>query len=217
MDRITEIVSNIKPCDRFIDVGCDHGYVAKRVVEKKLAKTVIVSDISPKCLQKAEELLFEEIDEGVVKPIVTDGLKGIRGIDQALIAGMGGEEIIKILSEAEELPDILVLQPMKNVDKVRKYLCSHGYRIEKDYVFFDKKYYDLIVATVGKDELSSLEIKYGRTNLIERREAFLERLKIEKEKKRKIIQRDIKEDMKKLLLSEIEEMEGILNDSRGII
>ncbi len=174
--RLEEIFSALKPCKVFADIGCDHGYVAKAMLDGGKCQKAVVSDISAKCLEKARLLLSEYIDDGRAESVVSNGFENVTGCDQALIAGMGGEEIIGIIDRANELPETLVLQPMKNVDKVRLRAVKAGYRIEKDYCFIaEKKYYDLIILTRGEDTLSQEEIEFGRTNIIECPTAFLER------------------------------------------
>ena len=211
MDRINEIFSNVKRVKKFADVGCDHGYVSELVVKNGIAEQVIITDISKECLKKAEGLLAHYIEKGLVKSLVTDGLKGVdEDTEEVLIAGMGGEEIIKILSSSTFKPEILVLQPMKNQDKVREYLINSGYKIEKDYTFFDKKFYDLIIAVKGKETLSPLEIKFGKTNLLEKPKAFIEKLQLEISKKRGLLSRDIKQITKEEIEKEIKQMEDIL-------
>ena len=164
--RLTEIFSVLENCHTFADVGCDHGYVAKAMLKSGKCERVIVSDISEKCLKKAEDLLALEIAEGKAISVVSDGFRNVGYCDQALIAGMGGEEIISILSSARSLPEKLVLQPMKNVDKVREKAVSMGYKIKSDYVFrCGKIFYDLITLVKGEDSLTEEEIEFGRTNI----------------------------------------------------
>lgn len=150
--RLTEIFSKIDECTVFADVGCDHGYVAKEMLRRKKCKKAIISDVSAKCLNKAEELLRKEIDSGVAVSVVSDGFEKLPECDLALVAGMGGEEIVSILEKAPFFPQKLVLQPMKNADKVRAALIKFGYKILIDYTFFSGgKYYDLIKAEKGKE------------------------------------------------------------------
>ncbi|MBQ3116332.1 MAG: SAM-dependent methyltransferase [Clostridia bacterium] len=167
--RLTEIFSVLPDCDTFADVGCDHGYMTLAMLKAGKCKRAIISDISEKCLQKARELLSGYILDGRVDSVVCDGLEKVGKCDLALIAGMGGEEIISIVKNAPHLPENLVLQPMKNVDKVRVACVEAGYRIEKDYVFFASGiYYNLILLQKGEDKLSQEEIEFGRTNLLEK-------------------------------------------------
>ncbi len=189
--RLTEIFSHIEECFVFADVGCDHGYIAKQMLTSRKCKKVIISDVSAKCLSKAEELLREEIDSGSAVSVVSNGFEKLPECDTALIAGMGGEEIISILKSAPYYPQRLVLQPMKNSDKVRVALIEFGYKIVLDYTFFDgDKFYDLIKAEKGKDTLNEKEITFGRTNILERPQAFIEKLKQEKQKLTEILSKN---------------------------
>ncbi len=176
--RLIEIYSALKKCKVFADVGCDHGYVAKAMLDGKLCDKAIVSDLSAKCLEKAQTLLSAYIRDGLAESVVSDGFEKVGKCDQALIAGMGGEEICSIIERAPYLPERLVLQPMKNVDKARLCAVNNGYRIETDYCFTDgKKFYDLIVLVKGKDCLTADELEFGRTNILTRPPAFIERNK----------------------------------------
>lgn len=174
--RLATIFSELTNCNKFADIGCDHGYIAKAMIDSGKAKTAVISDISAKSLHKAEELLASELG-GRVTSVVSDGLKDISAdCDEVLIAGMGGEEICNIISSAPFLPERLVLQPMKNADKVRKRLLLDGYRIVRDYIFEDGKFYVLLVCERGRnghnegghteiDEYTEEELIFGRDNL----------------------------------------------------
>ena len=173
-DRLKRIFEEIPPCSSFADVGCDHGYIAEKMLESGKCNHVIISDISAPSLKKAEKLLKRYIDSGAAHSVCTDGLNGISEVETVLIAGMGGEEIIKILTQSAFLPKVLVLQPMKNVDKVRKKLFSLGYGITKDFLFYDKKYYNLIICKLGYNSspYTEKEIIFGRDNLLNKSEDF---------------------------------------------
>ena len=176
-ERLKKIFSILPKTSVFADVGCDHGYVAKEVLKRGKAKKVIISDISAKCLAKAERLLAEEIAKEKAISVVSNGFEKLPHCDLALISGMGGEEIISILKNAWFLPKTLVLQPMKNLPKLRAFLVEIGYKIVKDYVFFaEEKYYDLLLIELGKDKLTEDELEFGRTNLLEKNQAFIGRL-----------------------------------------
>ena len=171
--RLNTILDCLSPCESFADVGCDHGYVANAMLESGKCKFAYITDISAECLKKAEELLSKSF-AGKYEAIVTDGLKGVNAVEQVLIAGMGGEIICDILSSADSLPKRLVLQPMKNAEKVRKTVLNLGYEILKDYTFKDEKFYDLIVCKRGKDRYTKDELAFGRDNLRDKNDAFKE-------------------------------------------
>ncbi len=191
-ERLKIIFSVLPDCKKFADVGCDHGYIAKEMLVSGKAEKVIASDISSPSLNKAREQLapFPESSEC----ILSDGLKNIPSdTDLVLIAGMGGEEIKTILLSAPFLPEKLVVQPMKNADKLRKTLLSLGYAFKKDFMFKDVKFYDLIILQKGVDSLTEDEILFGRDNLKEKNEAFGEYLEKEILKYEKILSGELDE------------------------
>ncbi len=181
--RLEEIFSVIPRCEVFADIGCDHGLMTKAMLVSGKCERAIISDVSAKCLLKAQELLKDYIDEGRVVSVVSDGFDNLPPCDLALIAGMGGEEIVSILEKAGSLPNKLVLQPMKNAEKVRRIAISLGYAIKRDYVFYSGGiFYDLISLEKGEDVLTDEEAEFGRDNLKGDNEDFKKLIKIKVEK-----------------------------------
>ncbi|MDE6868346.1 MAG: class I SAM-dependent methyltransferase, partial [Clostridia bacterium] len=144
MDRITRLCSYLDKCNVFADVACDHGYCTKFMLDSGLCKKAIVSDISEKSLSKARILLADYIGKGACSAVCCDGLEKVKGADCVLIAGIGGEEIIKILRNGE-IPQNFIFQPMKNAKDLRIFLLERGSVLTCDDVFFDgKNYYNII-------------------------------------------------------------------------
>lgn len=172
--RFNILLSLIPDCRVFADVGCDHGYIAYEMLKNRKCDRVIASDISAECLQKAETLLRETFPDKYTA-LVSDGFENVGNCDCALIAGMGGDTIADILAAAAgRLPEYLVLQPMKNSQRVRRDLVSLGYEILRDYTFRDGKFYDVILAKKGGNETYTADdYIYGRDNLIEKSEDFV--------------------------------------------
>ncbi len=183
--RIDTLCSLLEKTDVFADVGCDHGYCSEYMLKNGLCEKAILSDISKGSLKKAESLLAEYIDDGRATSVLGDGFKGVpRSVGEVLIAGMGGCEIVKILSDKSYgfLPKRFVFQPMLNADKLRRWLIENGGVITRDFTFFaEGKYYDVIVgrrAEEGeKQSYTGLEYEFGRENLITRGEDFLRRVR----------------------------------------
>ena len=150
MKRLEVIASLIRPCDVFADIGCDHGLIARYVSDNRLAGRVYATDISAAALRKAEKLLADcdnaafLLGDGFA-PLDANGIS----VDEAVIAGVGGELIIKMLSATRSRPS-LVLGAQKNADKLRVYLAADGYNITDDVkVSDDGKFYDIIRAERG--------------------------------------------------------------------
>ena len=79
------------------------------------------------------------------------------GIDYAItIAGMGGENIISILSASPEIAhhaSKIILEPQKNIDKVKLFLDENSYAIlEEKNVFSDGKYYTIFAVRYASEQ-----------------------------------------------------------------
>lgn len=158
-DRLTAICALIVPANTIADVGCDHAMVAEYVVDRGLAQNVIASDISEECLKKARE----RMGEGKARFICCDGLRF--DCDEAIIAGIGGINIVNILENASSLPKTLVLCPHRDEAAVRRALTVLGYGIDVDRRVLDrKKIYPVIRARIGGGtrELNELQMLFGR-------------------------------------------------------
>lgn len=211
-ERLNRIFSVLPDCEVFADIGCDHGYMAKAMLDSGKSKRVIISDISEKCLDKARELLCEYAKDGRVESVVSDGFEKVGKCDLALIAGMGGEEISSILNKAKHLPQTLVIQPMKNCDKARLCAVNSGYRIDKDFLFkAGGKFYDLIRLVKGSDTLTPNEIEFGRDNLDGTNQDFKEFIRIKRDKLVEVLGQDaLSEKTREELLNEVNKLEKFL-------
>lgn len=160
MTRLSAIFSVIERAEVIADVGCDHGKVAEYCVKNGLCDTVIASDISAKCLEKAKKRLaaFEES----AKCVECDGLS--YACDEAIIAGLGGISICDILKNAHALPKVLVLCPHRDSEAVRKTVCELGYSIERDEILKERhRFYTVIKARLSEkaSELDALQTMFG--------------------------------------------------------
>ena len=200
MDRIKKLCAYLDKCQSFADVGCDHGYCTQYMLINNLCCTAVISDVSAKCLQKAEKLLapyisLEKIDETT---------------EQVLIAGMGGEELIQILSSAY-IPRSFTFQPMKNVQKVREYLILNGAEIIVDEPFESggKFYYVLKGKRSGAPaNYSKAQLSYGK-NL--KGEVTKKYISSELAKKQLYLLRNVSESERQKIQTEINFMEGVLS------
>lgn len=210
------VCSHIPAATVFADVGCDHGYMAKYALDCGLCERAYISDISRESLKKAETLLRAEIAAGRCFPVCADGMGGLpERCDCVLIAGLGGEEIVRILS-AGELPEKFVLQPMKNAEKVRSFLLERGAKIVADYTFADGKYYDLIAGErAGGDEYSDYELEFGRDNLRTPSADFLCKMREESGKLRALLTRKMERESREEILRRLYRLEEITDAIEG--
>ena len=130
--RIDVLCSLLTKAKVFADVGCDHGYCSEYMLENGLCERAILSDISAGSLDKAKRLLSGYIASGRAEAVLGDGFFGVpESVDEVLIAGMGGSEIVGILSDETFgfLPRTFVFQPMHDAEKLRRYLVSAGFHL----------------------------------------------------------------------------------------
>lgn len=210
MERINKLCTYLHKCKTFADVACDHGYVAEYMLKNGLCESAIVSDISEKCLKKAQMLLSQYISAGKCRAVCCDGLKEIdEETDCVMIAGIGGEEIIKILNEGF-IPKSFVFQPMKNAEALREYLLRSDCLIETDDIFSDgKKYYFVIKGRKGQaQKYTDEQVLYGKDSL--KNPIFYEYLRIELNKKKSYLKSEMTDENRQLLTEKIEKMEEVL-------
>lgn len=183
--RIDTLCSLLSPVSLFADVGCDHGYCTEYMLKNGLCERAIVSDISKGSLEKAKTLLAPYLASGVVTAVLGGGFIGVpKDVDEVLIAGMGGCEIVGILSDKKFgfMPKRFVFQPMHDAPRLREYILKNGGYIERDFTFEDGKFYDVIVGGRVYEAFATLpyseaEYEFGRENLKDRPQAFLKRIK----------------------------------------
>lgn len=209
MTRIKKICSYLSPCKIFADVACDHGYFAEFMLKNELCERAIISDISAKSLKKAENLLAPFIERGVLNAVVCDGLLKVDGADEVIIAGIGGEEIVKILKEGY-IPENFVFQPMKNAEVLRSFLIGSGCELSHDDIFEDGKNFYFIIKGKREGEsraYSAAELQFGKDSL--KNPVLKMYLDIEISKNREYLKRDMSEKNKLLIEKKIKFMQGV--------
>jgi len=167
-DRLSKIVDLCPEADIIADIGCDHGYVACELVLENRARMVIAIEKSEECLMKAVNFATKINVNPFISFRLGNGFEPITKHDKlefAIIAGMGGLEIIEILKKKPKKLFDFVLQPMNNVLELREYLIKNNFKILIDKkVYEDGKYYDVIRVTYGDNDFSDIEIFFGKSN-----------------------------------------------------
>ena len=158
-------------CDKnkiIADIGTDHGFVQNFLYEEDINRKIIATDISLNSLNKAIEFTELRGNNGKIEHIVCNGLEKIPPVDQIIIAGMGGILISKILDrdfEKARQAEKLILQPMQQVDYLRKFLYDKGFKIlDEKIVFEDNKFFHIIVANYKaiKEEYRDIDLKVSK-------------------------------------------------------
>ena len=164
--RLQNIAKLLNFSDVTVDVGCDHGFVTLHILQNNIAKHVVATDISAKCLDKTRALVTEAGLSHRATFIATDGLIDVDkpNIDQIVIAGMGGSTIMHILQHMHKSCKSarLILQPMNNIMNLRLFLSKMGYAFEHDMIVAeDARYYHIMVVYPGKSTLDETQLHCG--------------------------------------------------------
>ncbi len=196
--RLKTVSDLVTPCEKVADVGTDHGYVPIYLVKDKICNYAYAMDVNGGPLAIAKANIAEEGLEDKIETLLSDGFDnfGDRNADCVIIAGMGGDLIVDILTRASKYDfKELVVSPHKRVDLVRKFLCENSYKIVDERMVEDAgKYYPVIKVQKGESEYSEVELEFGPILLSNKDETLKSYLDIECSKFSKIISSLERED-----------------------
>lgn len=133
-ERLRSAVPYITKNARIADIGTDHAYLPIYLIREGIASQALVCDINRGPLESALSNIREAGLSDRMEVLQTDGLHGVAPFapDQILIFGMGGELIVRILSEAPWIRSSsvgLILQPMTRAETVRAWLWDNGFSV----------------------------------------------------------------------------------------
>ena len=166
--RLQAAAELVTPGARVIDVGTDHAMLPVWLVQTKRAAHVWASDLRSGPLENAARLIRDTQTAPQVELRQTDGLTGFsrEDADTVIIAGMGGETMVDILSAAPWLHDgvRLILEPQSKQAILRRWLTENGFRITGERLVFDAgRIYPILTAESGMSpEYTDAEYLTGR-------------------------------------------------------
>lgn len=130
-----------------MDIGTDHAFLPCFLAERGAVSHAIAADIADGPLEAARHTVLKSGLEDRVDVLKSDGFKDIPGerllnVTDAVIAGMGGELIVRILSEAGDFPKAmnLILQPNSRAEVLRRWLAENGYCTLRESAVRDGKF-----------------------------------------------------------------------------
>lgn len=134
--RLLKIAGMIRSGDRVADIGTDHAYLPVFLLKNGIAQKAFACDIGDGPLENAR-LNIERSNVDGIELRKGDGLKAVGPdeIDTAVLAGMGGDLMARIISDTGWIKNTryeLILQPMTAVEELRQYLCENGFAIVKE-------------------------------------------------------------------------------------
>lgn len=174
--RLKTVADLVTPCRKVADIGTDHGYVPIYLVKENICSFAYAMDVNEGPLTIAKSNITEAGLDDSIETLLSDGFDnfGDRDCDCVVIAGMGGDLIVDILTRAKDYSfDELVLSPHKRVDLVRKYICENCYKIVDEKMVEDAgKYYPVIKVKKGDSDYSKVELEFGPILLAKKDESL---------------------------------------------
>lgn len=140
-ERLFSLGARLEACAEFVrrgkvvaDIGTDHAYLPIWLVATGKNPRAYASDINEEPIRLACANINKYFLSDKVIAFTGNGLEKIPqdDVDDIIIAGMGGDNIIGILSEAKWIKNSryrLILQPMSKIEKLREYLFVNNFDI----------------------------------------------------------------------------------------
>ena len=165
--RLSLVASFVPKGSVVADIGADRGELSYYLLKEGIAEKAILTDISPRSLDRAKRFFAGKEEEAAADFRVGDGLSVISPFeaDAAVLAGMGGLTIADILQHDEETArslSVLVIQAMGNSDKVRSCLRSLGFTLSDEAMVEEEgQFYTILRAVPGDDDWDEVELFAG--------------------------------------------------------
>ena len=155
--RLKSIASFVRSGDRVADIGTDHGYIPAYLIKNGICDSAIATDIGEGPLRNAMKTAMECDISDKISFICTDGLIGIDkdSADTVIIAGMGGETMMNILSSspwAMEKGRRLILQPQSKIDELCDFLGGKCCLTDAALVYDEGKHYLVMELCGGESD-----------------------------------------------------------------
>ncbi len=155
--RLKKIADSINGFYSIADIGSDHAYLPIYLIKAKKIKNAIATDVNAGPVKIAQKRIADKKLESFIEVRKGNGLEAIASneADVIVIAGMGGiliSEIIENRLEVAKAAKLMVLQPMRDSDRVRRSLYNNGFMIlDEELVKDDGKIYEIIWAVHSKE------------------------------------------------------------------
>ncbi|OAA92469.1 tRNA (adenine(22)-N(1))-methyltransferase [Clostridium coskatii] len=193
--RLKIVSSMVDNCECVADIGTDHGYVPIYLVESKVCKRAIASDINKGPVEKARFNIKLHGLENKIDVRLGSGLATIKPgeAQYVIIAGMGGNLIRDIIIDGMEVfkkADALILQPMRNSEVLREYIYKSGFKIIDEELCIDEnRFYEIIKIRYDNErqEVDNIFYEVGKALIDKKHKLLLKFVRSKIESYNKII------------------------------
>ncbi len=177
--RLLAIAQQVRTGVTVYDIGTDHAYLPTYLVGKGIAPCAVAADVAEGPLSRARQTVAEAGLTGRIETVLSDGLQNICLVPpcDVVIAGMGGDLMVRILSEKPQIrcPNIcLILQPMTKPEHLRRYLAENGFAITHESVAEEGKLYEILCCRYTNEPypMTAAELLVGKEGVRREDETF---------------------------------------------
>ena len=154
--RLKKIAQQIEVGETMADIGTDHGFLPIYLWGNKICPKVIMTDISEGSLSKAQENCETYYPGKAFDLRLGSGIQVLEEgeVDAVVIAGMGGILMTEILGKDTKKTlsmGKLILQPRKDVGKLRFWLFDNGFSVTNEALVREGKYICEIITAIPKE------------------------------------------------------------------
>lgn len=184
--RLKKIAESINHCHIVADIGSDHAHLPIFLVKNQRTERAIASDINQGPIEISQKRIETHKLESRIETRKGSGLSVLEQneVDTIVIAGMGGiliKDILEADLEVAQKTKMLILQPMTESDKLRKWLYSHSFEvIDEELVEDDNnnkhKLYEIIWTVFGKASDNEDDFMLIGKKIIEKKHPLAARL-----------------------------------------
>ena len=222
--RLLKVAEFIPPGRVVADIGTDHALLPLHLLESGRARKVIAVEVGAKPYAQARGNLEQHPLGERVELRLGDGLQALSqsdGAGVAVIAGMGGGTIRKILSQRppdlDKTLEFFILQPMSRPRELRAWLPEGGFSILDEALAKDEgRIYEVFLAVIGTAPPRA-GLPFG-LKLLENRDPHLkEYLEVKIRKTRVVLdslarsRREDREELLRRFAGELEHLERLMD------
>lgn len=194
--RLYTIAAFAEPGCRAADIGTDHAYIPIDLIQRGIARHVIAMDVGQGPLLRARGHIARYCLEDRIETRLSDGLQKLQPdeADTVIIAGMGGELMLRILTEGSHMWASVrqwILSPQSEIEEFRRGLAALGFSIRKETMLCeDGKFYTVMLVRRGVMHYDdAYRYRYGDLLIREKNPVLLEFLNREEHTLKKIRER----------------------------
>lgn len=172
--RLTQIKELIRENERVVDIGTDHALLPVMLVKERITRNVTATEVADGPYNIAKEYIYKNEMQDIIKLVKSNGFESIsnRKFDTIIIAGMGAQLIVDILSLKDaRFRQRLILHATKNHYILREKLSKMGYSIVDEYLVSEGKADNIIIEAernIWNTRLTKIEKHFG-PKLIEKK------------------------------------------------